>query len=1016
MIIETQLEDDLVNALRPYQLEALSKIKQYINNDSIKQALVKMPMGTGKSTVIAVTSTVLTPEKSIIIVTASKAVRNQLVKDISNEVWVKMDLSMRPTKTLYTIKPSEFTRVPDSPSIFVTTIQALLMLKEMHMSIFEDLKNKVDLVLFDEGHKEPASTWQSIIRSFGKKTVLFTATPIRNDNNRFQIDTDFTYTYSFDAAKSQGIIRDVEFEKMNFGIDIKEFVEQMYIKYIEYIQEGSFNEEEVKCIIRCGSAEEIRTVVEELKDKVSVIGIHESFNNSNNELLVENVPDSIRTSPVRFWIHQNKLIEGIDDYQFSILGIYEPLSDPRSLIQQVGRIIRKSNDSRKAIILLEEDKTYQIDWWKSYIEYERLISLNPEEIVFKYHDYFMKVKEANPSTIYLDRKFLKRFSIDSEEQIEERIKKYQLPKKTNVFESIENIENVESYISELIEKITNEFNNSDFLVLEKISIVDDQAVCIAYSRYENSSVLVNDSFLEIKLEIAVFRILQNKLYYYSSHQFIPPCIFDDWKKVRATQLKKILSYDSHISSVTIQNGSINYNNFNKMTVNSQDVSTMVPDVSDKFNLCTTLVGSKKKDMRTPTIRSYIGFSNARISQGTEYIILSSYLNWLEELDMTLTSRMHGEHGIFNRFAPLTDIPTEVTPKSILLQSSAEDVHLITSYETSTELDQLFYTVKNSKFNLKWDGSLFEMEIKFSLKESKYILNFTQDAIEPNVYISRKNKNKISLLDWLNEEQAFQVIIKGNTHRYFMGNFYKIGVPSDYSWLNNFFDEIEIDLPTRTKKINEKGKKEGAHKPYKSMWDANSLFYLVANKGENISNVSRVKSLLEDADYVICTDLQTEIADFITISETTNTVCFFHCKAGKSKLSASAFQEVCGQIVKNLDYVNKGSERNPKNSYWDEEWDNKYYKVKTNRKILNPDNLTAEEIWRKLKEVQNIPDSKTYVVALIGDAFSMSKYLIEKNKEHGKQKAEVIQIDYLLNQTAVAVQRAQAEFILSFNKL
>ncbi len=49
-----------------------------------------MPMGTGKSTVIAVTSTELTPNKSIIVVTATKAVRDQLVKDISDEVWVKM--------------------------------------------------------------------------------------------------------------------------------------------------------------------------------------------------------------------------------------------------------------------------------------------------------------------------------------------------------------------------------------------------------------------------------------------------------------------------------------------------------------------------------------------------------------------------------------------------------------------------------------------------------------------------------------------------------------------------------------------------------------------------------------------------------------------------------------------------------------------------------------------------------------------------------------------------------------
>lgn len=1016
MMIDAQLNEGLLKALRPYQIEALSMIRQYISSDSMKQALVKMPMGTGKSTVIAVTGSELSPNQSVIVVTATKAVRDQLVKDISDEVWIKMGLSMRPTKTIHMIIPSKLTSVPDSPTIFISTIQALLTLKENHNELYRDLKNKVDLVLFDEGHKEPANTWQSVIRSFEKKIILFTATPVRNDSNKFHLDNNYTYSYSYEAAKTQGVIRDIAFEYMNIDNEIKTFAERIYNRYSDYVLEESCDEREIKCIIRCGSADEIRAMVEELKDKVSVIGIHERFKNDSNDLLTDLVPEDLRTSDVRIWIHQNKLIEGIDNQHFCILGIYEPLPDPRSLIQQIGRVIRQGSEPRKAIILLRENESYQKDWWDSYTEYERLISLNPEEIVFRYHDYFMKVKEANPSTTYLNKKFLKRFSVNNDQTIEERIKKYQLPMKANVFEAIEDIVDVESYINDFSEKIIDEFNSLDFLILEKINIGDKQTACIVYSRYENSSILVNDSFLEIKLEIAVFRLLQNKLYYYSSNQYIPSIIYDEWKKVNAAQLKKILPNDSHISSVTIQNGSINYNSFNRMIVDSQDVSTMVPDVNDKFNLCTTLVGSRKKKIGTPSIRNYIGFSNARISQGTEYITLPSYLDWLEEIDMKITNTSYQEHGIFNRFAPITDIPAKVVPKSILLQSNAEDIDLRTSYGTLTELDQLFYTIKDSKFELEWDGNSYEIEIKFSLKEGKYILKYTQPTTEPNVYILIKNKSKIGLLDWFNEEQAFQIIVEGNTHRYFRGDFYKTGIPSDYSWLENFFDEYEIALPTRTKKINEKGKKEKGTKAYKSMWDPNSLFYLVAKKGANITNTSTIKTLLQEGDYVICTDLQSEIADFITISETTNTVCFIHCKAGKSKLSASAFQEVCGQIVKNLDYVNKGSERKPNYSYWEKEWVNSFYKVKANRKILNPDNLTAEGIWRKLKEVQNKPNSKSYVIALVGDAFSKSKYLAEKNKKYEKQKAEVIQIDYLLNQTAVAVGRAHAKFLLSFNKL
>ncbi|MCS0823916.1 DEAD/DEAH box helicase family protein [Cytobacillus firmus] len=1010
-----QLDEELSSALRPYQKDALLTIYQYLSSGSEQQALIKMPMGTGKSTIIAVTSSYLTSEQSTIVVTATKAVKDQLLKDITEEVWGKMGITKRPTKNVCEIKPSSLTSLPDIPTVYVTTIQALIILKDRRNDIFQSLQSKIDLVIFDEGHKEPASNWQSIIRSFGKKVLLFTATPVRNDNNKFQIDTNYTYTYSYQEAKDQNYVRDLEFEFFEYGNDITGFVEYIYTRFQEYILQEGLNTSNVKCIIRCGNADEIRAIVEELKDKSTVIGIHDRFSDGENSLLKNQVPEDVRTSDIIFWVHQNKLIEGIDDYQFSLLGIYESLPDPRSLIQQIGRVLRKGEDSRKAIVLLSDNESHQMDWWYSYTEYERLISLNPEDIVFRYNNYFSRVKEANPSTAYLNKKFLKRFSVDSDQEVEDKLKKYQIPKKANIYEAIEDIDDIHPAVDTMLQEITEEFARMDILVLDQFKVEHKQIGCILYSVYENSNVLVNESFLEIKLGLTIFCIIENKLYYFDSNQYIPSTIYENWKTVNAVKLKRVFSSDSQFSSMTIQNGSINFNSFNRMIVDSQDVSNMVPDVTDKFNLCTTLVGSRKKRSGIPSLRSYVGFSNARISQGTNPVTLTSYLDWIEDIDRTINNLPYQEHEIFQRFAPVSDIPATVTPVSILFQIDYEKDQLKTSYGTSTELDRIFYKIDNSKFTLEWDGNPYELEIKFSSKKAKYTLELTDPIAQPNVYVINKNKKKMSLLEWLNQEQAFQIIVKGNTHRYFMGNFYKVGVPSDYNWLINIFDENELILPARKKKVNEKGKLDP--KTWKTMWDPNSLFSLVAQKGTNIRNDSKLKGLLTSTDYLICTDLQTEIADFITISESTDTVCFIHCKAGDSKLSASAFQEVCGQIVKNLDYVNKGSERKPYNiPNWDGDWIHKRYKVSINRKIHNPRNLSAEEIWRKLKDIQNKPESKTYVIALMGDAFSKSSYAAQKRKKFEKQKPEVIQIDYILNQIALAVERAQAEFILAFNKL
>lgn len=54
------------------------------------------------------------------------------------------------------------------------------------------------------------------------------------------------------------------------------------------------------------------------------------------------------------------------------------------------------------------------------------------------------------------------------------------------------------------------------------------------------------------------------------------------------------------------------------------------------------------------------------------------------------------------------------------------------------------------------------------------------------------------------------------------------------------------------------------------------------------------------EYIVYDDLNTEIADFIAISE--QKIALIHCKYSSSKLSASAFQDVVGQALKNLSYL------------------------------------------------------------------------------------------------------------------
>ena len=60
-----------------------------------------------------------------------------------------------------------------------------------------------------------------------------------------------------------------------------------------------------------------------------------------------------------------------------------------------------------------------------------------------------------------------------------------------------------------------------------------------------------------------------------------------------------------------------------------------------------------------------------------------------------------------------------------------------------------------------------------------------------------------------------------------------------------------------------------------------------------------KKIIDDfpeINFLICDDMGTEIADFIGIDSNNNKIIYIHCKHSAKKLSASTFQDVCGQAL------------------------------------------------------------------------------------------------------------------------
>jgi superfamily II DNA or RNA helicase len=77
------------------------------------------------------------------------------------------------------------------------------------LEAFQDLLKSVDLVIVDEGHHEPAYSWAQAVRA--KPTIIFSATPYRNDYKYFEIDGNFVFNLPWQEAVREKLIREVVF-------------------------------------------------------------------------------------------------------------------------------------------------------------------------------------------------------------------------------------------------------------------------------------------------------------------------------------------------------------------------------------------------------------------------------------------------------------------------------------------------------------------------------------------------------------------------------------------------------------------------------------------------------------------------------------------------------------------------------------------------------------------------------------------------------------------------------------
>lgn len=494
-----------------------------------ESALIKMPTGTGKSGVIATLACCAPGVRRTIVLTPRKALVEQMIADLSTRFWKRFNycfaegelrrrddihadylqqLEEGKRKSIHLLRSEGYAKIWNdrgtSRQIIVGTFNALHGLLGLeppaHRSMygrgvkppsamfgeiedagedeefdtstisidnFRSLLKETDLLVVDEGHYEPAYSWSQCVDEINAPTLLFTATPYRNDYKYFNLKGNFAFNLAADDAFENRLIREVVIADDPLSSaklvrsrksELSVFVESVRERVATYgvVPEGRPE----KCIVHASTYERLKRLQYEFyrQDRtLRPVLIHDAHIRRNSRINgdLEKVSRAATDAlgPLRFqhvreanrstqgpntqiWLHQFKLMEGIDNADFKDVFLYDGFSNARQLIQQVGRALRYSDPGRRRI---ERASIYGAGHpmnakngpetvhdvikrqWAGYREYEAYVSSEPDRAFTAETQLLALLKKYAPDSQYIAGDFRKGFFTNDNADLSEYI-------------------------------------------------------------------------------------------------------------------------------------------------------------------------------------------------------------------------------------------------------------------------------------------------------------------------------------------------------------------------------------------------------------------------------------------------------------------------------------------------------------------------------------------------------------------------------------------------------------------
>lgn len=308
-----------------------------------------MPTGSGKTAVMTLLP-FLFGSTRVLVVTPSQLVRDQAANEfkimsVLREAGILKSKVPRPKVKLvrHKLKALEDWQALSEFDVIVGTPHTL---SPAMSGVAEPPDGLIDLLLVDEAHHSPATTWAAMMAIFStSKTVLFTATPFRRDEKT--IPGKLVYQYPIGKAMEDGVYQPVHYVPVPFQVG--QDSDQVLAAFAKVRMEAPEHKDSGSKLLvrtdRIAHAAELEAIYQSAGLRMGTVDSHKSLRTNNKTI------DALRSGELDGLVSVGVLGEGFDLPALKVAVYHQPHKSLPATLQFIGRIARTGPQFTRAELL-----------------------------------------------------------------------------------------------------------------------------------------------------------------------------------------------------------------------------------------------------------------------------------------------------------------------------------------------------------------------------------------------------------------------------------------------------------------------------------------------------------------------------------------------------------------------------------------------------------------------------------------------------------------------------------------